>query len=157
MAINFFRKDKSMSVSLPKAQTVHGIEVKKAPIGQYLAAMREMEELPLQLIRDLFPGKTLTEIIAEFTTFTDDNLAELFVRILIVVPEKLIKVFVAITGIHEERIMDLTPKEGVDVFKAWWALNDMTGFFADAAGLIKKLLPPIRGIGSSAGSQSERS
>lgn len=155
MAIKFLNKDKSMLTTLPKAQNVHGIEVKKVPIGQYLTAMRELEDLPLQIVGELFPGKTLTETIAEFVEFTDEKLAQIVVRLITVIPDKAIRAFSTIIGVDEDRIKnELTPKELYDVFKAYWDLNDMTDFFAAAAGLVKRLLPQTLINGFSAGSPS---
>ncbi len=151
MKRNFF-KDKSLNVSLPEPKIIHGIEVKKTPIGQYLTAMRQLEDLPLQIIAELFPGKTLSEILAEFVELTDERLAQLIVRMLTVIPEKAIKAFAVITGTDEASLLALTPKEAYDVGKDWWELNDMSDFFAAAAGLIKKLLPQTLKSGSSAGS-----
>lgn len=153
--MKFLKKDKSLNTSLPEAQVVHGIEVKKVPIGQYLTAMRKLEDLPLQIVAELFPGKTITEILAGFVEFTDESLAQIIVRIITIVPDKAIDALSLILGVDADKIKnELTPKEFIDVFKAYWALNDMTDFFAAAAGLIKRLLPQTLKNGSSAGSQS---
>ena len=44
-------QNKSAAMSLPKNKKVHGIEIKKVPVGKYIAAMREMEELPGIIVR----------------------------------------------------------------------------------------------------------
>lgn len=152
------KKEKSLKVSLPKAKTVHGIEIKKVPIGVYLNAMSELEELPGQIINTLFPGKTITDILAEFTTITDDKIIAVALRLLGVVPEQIIKALALILGVDKDEIINrLTPKELCDVIQEYWKMNDMTDFFGVVSGLIKsKLKLPTLNAGSKSGSPSPK-
>lgn len=155
MGMNIFKRNTSANISMPKPKTVHGIEVKKVPIGVYLDAMREIESLPMDILQDLFPGKTMTEVIAELMTLTDTGMANIITRLLKVAPEYIITMLSVILGVDKARIRDyLTPKEVCDVFKEYWAMNDMSGFFADVSGLLTPILGklPTPNTGSSAGS-----
>jgi hypothetical protein len=144
-------------MSLPKSKTVHGVEIKKVPVGKYLSAMRELEELPGRIINSLFPGKSLDEILASFSGATDDTVINLAITLLRVAPEHAIEALAVILSLDAEVIKNnLTPKELSDVVKAFWELNDMTDFFADVSGLLKKMLPTLIANGSRSGSPSER-
>lgn len=139
-----FGKSNSADMSLPRAKTIHGIEVKKVPIGKYLAAMREIENLPERIIKDLFPGLNISQIWATFTEMNDQKLIDLVSRLIVISPEYIIKVISLILDVPEEKIMnELTPKELKDVLVEYWALNDMTDFFGAVSGLIKKTLPTL--------------
>lgn len=154
MKLNIFKGNSSTNVTLPKGKIVHGVEVRKVPIGQYLIAMRELEELPAQLISELFPGKTVTDIMAELTKLTNDSLITIVTRLLMIAPEYVVNTISLILGVDKDVIKNtLTPKELCDVIREYWALNDMTDFFADVSGLIKKKLPTLLS-GSSNGSPS---
>ncbi len=142
--LNIFGKNKSAEISLPKHKLVHGIEIKKVPVGKYLSAMRELEELPGQIISDLFPDKAVGDIIKELTTLSDESLVRLATRLFTVAPEHIVTVLALILDVPKETITEgLTPKELCDVVQAYWALNDMTGFFEIVSGLIQKKLPTL--------------
>jgi len=155
MAINIFNKNASANISMPKPKLVHGIEVKKVPIGVYLDAMGELEGLPMEILQELFPGKNMTEVIAQLMTLTDAGLANVIMRLLKVAPEYIITVLAKILGVDKARIRDgLTPKEVCDVAKEYWKMNDMTDFFANVSGLILPMLEklPTPNTGSKNGS-----
>lgn len=153
---DIFRKIKSTEISMPKSKVVHGIEIKKVPIGKYLTAMRELEELPAQIISDLFPDKTAGDILADLTTLNDESFVRLAIRLLTVAPEHIVTVLSLILDVPKETITEhLTPKELCDVVKEYWALNDMTDFFGTVSGLIRKKLPTLI-TGYKNGSQPEK-
>lgn len=152
----FKTKSASTDMSLPKGKIVHGIEIKKVPVGKYLSAMRELEDLPAKIIKDLFPGMSLEAIMSTFTGATDETVINLALTLLRVAPEHAIDALATILNIDKDKIKnELTPKELCDVVKAFWEMNDMTAFFGDVSGLIKKLLPTLT-TGSRNGSQSAR-
>lgn len=137
-------KDTSVTMSLPKSETVHGIEVKKVPIGKYLVAMDEIKELPEKIIKDLFPGLAMKDIWAKFANINDEGIIELVSRALMICPGYVIGLLSTLLDIDKEKIMnELTPKEMSDVIKKYWQLNDMTDFFKDVSGLLKKMLPTL--------------
>ncbi|MGE5494616.1 MAG: hypothetical protein ACM3S4_04875 [Burkholderiales bacterium] len=154
--INFFSKNKSAGITLPKSKTVHGIEVKKVPVGKYLSAIRELEELPAAIISDLFPSKKFGDIMAELVELTDESLIRIATRLLVIAPEYVVNALAIIIDVDKDLIKNtLTPKELCDVVKTYWELNDMTDFFGTVSGLIKAKLPTLIS-GSNVGSPSPK-
>ncbi len=154
--MSMFGKNKSTGITLPKSNIVHGIEVKKVPVGKYLSAMRELEELPGVIVNELFPGKQFNEIMKELTKMTDESLVRILTRLFIIAPEYVVNTISLILDVDKETIKNsLTPKEFCDVVKEYWALNDMTDFFGTVSGLIKAKLPALI-TGSKNGSPSPK-
>jgi hypothetical protein len=106
-----------------------------------------------QIIPELFPGKQVSDIVAGLVSLTPETLAQLLIRALIVVPGHIVGTAALILDTGREKLESLTPKELADVIKEYWAMNDMTDFFADVSGLIKRRLPTLTS-GSSSGSPS---
>lgn len=50
----FSNRDKGIALSLPVDAVLHGIKVKKLPIGQYLKAQNTVKNLPEVLLRTCF-------------------------------------------------------------------------------------------------------
>ena len=141
---NIFKKNDSVNISLPKPKIVHGVEVKKVPIGKYLAAMRELEDLPEAIMNDMFPGKTIQDVMASFTTADEKTIYSLIGRALVVLPTHVIDALALILDIDRDVILQkLTPAELCDIVKEFWALNDMTDFFGAVSGLLKKQAPTL--------------
>lgn len=152
-----FRKaDKSARMSLPKAKAVHGVEIKKVPIGRYIAAIKDMEELPALIVQECFPGKSLEGILASLREVDQAEVIALVSRLLVVAPAHAVRAICGIIGADEQDVLErLTPKELADVVREFWVLNDMSDFFADVWGLLKRALPTLT-TGSSDGSPSEQ-
>ncbi len=149
-------QNKSAAMSLPKSRKIHGIEIKKVPIGRYIEAMREMEDLPGLIVHELFPGKSMAEIMQSFTEADEGFAISLLGKLLVVLPERLIEVICRVVGLEKEAALErLTPKELLDIVQAFWALNDLTDFFRSVSGLLKAKLPAQK-TGSSDGSPSRK-
>ena len=149
----FRNKDKSAAMTLPEARIVHGVEVRKVPIQQYITALQQLESLPKLLIEECFPGKKAAEALASLLSFNPEDFVGLLGRILVVAPSNMVDALCLMLGLEAETIKnEKTPNEFKDIVKAYWELNDMTDFFVDVWGLIKKKLLPTLNGGSSAGS-----
>lgn len=149
-------QNKSAAMSLPKNKKVHGIEIKKVPVGKYIAAMREMEELPSIIVHELFPGKSMADIMTDFSRADEEFAIALLGKLLVVVPEKLLEALCSMIGISTEVAMEqLTPKELLDIISEFWKMNELSDFFKSVSGLIKKKLP-TQNIGSSDGSPLQK-
>ena len=145
-------QNKSAAMSLPKNKKVHGIEIKKVPVGKYIAAMREMEELPSIIIHELFPGKSMADIMADFSRADEEFAIGLMGKLLIVLPEKLLEALCSVIGISAQVAMEqLTPKELLDITREFWKINELSDFFKSVSGLIRQKLL-TQNIGSSDGS-----
>ena len=111
-------QNRSAAMSLPKSKKVHGIEIKKVPVGKYIAAMREMEELPSIIVHELFPGKSVADIMVDFARADEEFAIGLMGKLLIVLPEKLLEALCSMIGISTEVAMEqLTPKELLDIIR----------------------------------------
>ena len=149
-------QNKSSAMSLPKNKKVHGIEIKKVPVGKYIAAMREMEELPGIIVRELFPGKSMADILLEFSNANEEFAVALLGKLLIVLPEKLLEALCSIVDIDvNTAIEQLTPKELLDIMREFWKINELSDFFKSVSGLIKQKLP-TQNTGSSDGSPLQK-
>ena len=145
--------DKSLGISLPGTRRVHGVEIKKTPTRKYLEAMKKLEEMPMQMLEDLFPGQSVQDVFRSFASADKNSIAPLLAKVLTVAPEYVITVLCEITGLDVGRAMDeLTPMELAEVFMAWWRVNDLSDFFEIARVGIKKFLPALQNTGSSDGS-----
>ena len=146
----FKKADKSVNTSFPKSKTVYGIKVNKAPIGRYLEAARGLETLPAAILETLFPGKQAGEILADLTKITNDDLSILIAKAAVMLPEHLIQLMAPILGVDEEKLLNLTPTEFMDVMAAFKEVNDLSRFFMAVSGAVKKLLPTLT-VGSKDG------
>ena len=152
-----FKADKSSRMSIPKNKTVHGIEIKKVPVGRYITAIKEMEELPSLIVQECFPGKSLEEILAAFQLVEQAQVISMVTKLLVIAPEHIVSACCSIVGMDPSDVMErLTPKELADVMKEFWTVNDLSDFFGDVWGLLKKALPTLLSTGSSGGSPSEK-
>ncbi len=149
-------QNKSAAMSLPKNKKVHGIEIKKVPVGKYIAAMREMEELPSIIIHELFPGKSMADIMADFSRADEEFAIGLMGKLLIVLPEKLLEALCSVIDISAQVAMEqLTPKELLDITREFWKINELSDFFKSVSGLIRQKLP-TQNTGSSDGSPLQK-
>lgn len=152
----FFKRDKSTDMTLPEVRVVHGIAIRKVPVGQYIRAMKQMEDLPRVIVEECFPGQSMADVLTMFTAVDEGVLVTLLGKLLVVLPEHLVDALCSIIGLDKEVVLNnLTPKELLDVIQAYWAENDMSDFFKGVWGLIKAKLPTLI-TGSSAGSPSEK-
>lgn len=140
--MGIFNKDKSTQMSVPKAKYIHGIEVQKTPVGRYIRAMKDMEELPAVLVQQCFPGQSLDDVLHMLADADQNTMIVLLGKLLTVLPEHLVNAVCNIMDIDTEVAMNqLTPKELLDVFQAFWEMNDLSDFFASVWGILKKKLP----------------
>lgn len=143
-------KDKSINMSIPDSEKIHGLEVKKVPIRDYLKALKKFEELPNSLMYNLFGEIDINKILAIFSTGNNEAILSAAGKLIFKAPEPVINILCEIAQIDKEQALSLTPKEFTDVIKAFWKLNDLSDFFRDVWGVIKKNLL-TQNTGSSAG------
>lgn len=150
------KQDKSVNMSLPEEKDVHGVIIVKAPMGRYIQSLKDLADLPEIIADKLFPGQKASEIFAMFVGIDRDGLITLATRLMTIMPDTAVETLCKLMGVDYDVIMnEKTPKQFVDIVKAWWAMNDMSSFFADVWGPLKKWLPTLI-IGSSAQSQSPK-
>lgn len=149
-------EDKSLKMSAPMESTLHGVTIRKLPIGKYIQVMRTLDELPSLLLGEAFPEcQTLPELIATLGKFDKKAMIDTTARLLTVVPAQACMIISKLLDIPEERLLDpaaddgLSPTELAEVLEAFWKANDLSDFF----GVVRRLInqPSAQNTGSNAG------
>lgn len=125
-----FKKDKSISMSLPQEYELHGVRIWKLPNGQYLKALQACNNLPELLLKNCFPGMKPDQVVEELKALNEDTLYQILGRLIQFVPEQFFRLLADLTGADYEHLVNkLTPKETLEVIQAFWEMNDMRDFF----------------------------
>lgn len=163
--IGLFRKDKSISMSIPKSYTLYGVTITKLPIAKYIAVLREINDLPSLLLGELLPDDgNLVDLLENLQSFNRDTILSLCGRLLKVVPEEFCKILSQLLNIPEERLLDVNCKnplslsELAEIIEAFWKVNDMSDFLMTVQSMSKKATPARSKVntGFSDGSQSPK-
>lgn len=135
---NLFKKTKDASdLSMPKAKTIHGVEIRRLPNGAYIKALNSIQDMPEIILKGCFPGMNPDDILEQFQNITVDMLPVLLGKLLANVPEQFLRFISELTEIPFEKYMnELTPKETLDILEAMWELNDLTDFFKKLKGKV---------------------
>lgn len=138
---NFRKTDKSIAISLPNEGHLHGIKIKKLPLGAYIKAIGTVKNLPEILLRNCFPDMKPDEVIATMKTLDQDALYAMLGRLLTVVPEQFLRLIAdLIDADYDHLLNNLSPKELFEVLCAFWEVNDTTDFFNQ----IRAFLPKVK-------------
>ena len=121
--------------SIPKTKNVHGIEIKKLPLGAYLNAIDSIKNLPELLLSKSFPGLTADQVLNKFKKMDQDMLIEVAGNLLVAVPEQALRFITVLLDVEYERLRD-DPDIGLngikDIMIEFWKINDLKSFFSDA-------------------------
>lgn len=135
MVKDLFRK------SIPQSKIIHGIEIKKLPLGAYLNAIDSIKNLPEILLSKSFPGLTPNQVLEKFKKMDEDMLIEVAGNLLVSVPEQALRFIAALIGVEYERLRD-DPDIGLngikDIIKEFWRANDLKNFFNDVRRAISQ-------------------
>jgi hypothetical protein len=144
-----FRKtDKSISVSLPADGHLHGVKIKKLPIGAYIKAIGVIKNLPEILLKNCFPDQKPAEVMESLKSLDQESLYAMLGRLMQVVPEQFLHLVAELIDTdYDHLVNDLTPKELFEVLRAFWEVNDTTDFMDQ----IKKLWPKVKLPGTNTG------
>lgn len=144
----FFKKDKSIHMSIPKSYELYGVTIRKLPIAKYIAVLREVNDLPSLLLGELFPeGSNLNDSLERLQNIDRSTTLALIGRLLKIVPEEFCKVLSQLLDISEERLLDvncenpLSLSELTEIIEAFWKVNDMSDFLMTVQSLTKKAAP----------------
>lgn len=161
----FFKKDKSIHMSIPKSYELYGVTIRKLPIAKYIAVLREVNDLPSLLLGELFPeGSNLNDSLERLQNLDRSTTLALIGRLLKVVPEEFCKILSQLLNIPEERLLDVNCKnplslsELAEIIEAFWKVNDMSDFFMTVQSMSRKATPARSkaNTGFSDGSQSPK-
>lgn len=131
--------------SLPDDRVLHGIQIRKLTIGDYVRYCGKLAALPEQAAQTLFAGVTLDEI----AKLTAERLPVLLLTLLQRAPQ-LLDIAADLIGAETDALLALTPEQLLEVAEAFVAANDYTDFFVRGSRLLKRIgLPASIGFSKS--------
>ena len=131
--------------SLPDDRVLHGIQIRKLTIGDYVRYCGKLAALPEQAAQTLFAGITLDDL----AQITADQLPALLLRLLKHTPQ-LVDIAADLIGAETDALLALTPEQLLEVAEAFVAANDYTDFFARGSRLLTRIgLPASTGCSRS--------
>ena len=151
------RSDKSLRMSAPRTYELHGVTIRKLPVGKYLQVLRTLEDAPAIILGEAFPDcSTIPELLTAASNLDREATLQLLSRLLAVVPEQVCLILSGLLDIPKERLLDPDTDDGLslaelaEVIMAFWKANDVTDFFGTVRRLAQKA-DTRANIGSSAG------
>lgn len=75
--VNLFSRKKAENPSLPGGKLVRGRMIPRLPLGEYLAALQALQNLPADLLSACFPGKSLSEVLQALKSLDEQALVQL--------------------------------------------------------------------------------
>lgn len=131
--------------SLPDDRVLHGIQIRKLTIGDYVRYCGKLAALPEQAAQTLFAGVTLDEL----AQLTAERLPALLLTLLQRAPQ-LLDITADLIGAETDALLALTPEQLLEVAEAFVAANDYTDFFARGSRLLTRIgLPASTGCSRS--------
>ena len=141
----------SIGLSLPQSVTVRGYEIKRAPLGAYLQALKQLQSFPKEVTAALFPGQNADQVLVALKHLNSDALLALVARALTVVPDRALALVAKLAGIPLNRLTN-DANIGLDglmeIVTAWMELNGIENFTRAARQLMEKLRAPAASTGS---------
>ena len=124
-------KISTLVVSLPKAKTVRGYDMKRLPLGGYLTALELIQEFPTSLLEACFPGETLSGVIAKLKQFDSTVMESIMGGALLTAPKLCIHLVSVLTQIDESELLN-DPDIGLDglieIATAFVEVNALSNF-----------------------------
>ena len=134
-------KPNSVQLARPKPQVVHGIEIRKQPVGRYFEVLDQTGALVAELLDAAFPGMTPRQILDFLATVNSEQLRGIFIRVAGELPRKLVAMLRSIVGADDNpNWNELTPAEMTLVCKTFWEMNDLSDFFGNARSAVQQLI-----------------
>lgn len=134
-------RNSSTQLARPKPQVLHGIEIKKQPVGRYFEVLDSTGAIVMDLVDAAFPGQTPRQVVDTLTRLDAEQLRALVIRLFAQLPRKLVQILRGIVGADDNPAWEeLTPAEMAQVCKRFWEVNDMTDFFMNARSAIQRAL-----------------
>ncbi len=142
--------------SLPREKIIRGYPIRRMPIGQFLVALETLRELPGELLDTLLPGLTPGTLSARLKTLTADELKEMAIRLVTVLPGYGVRLLSQLMGIEEQALLG-DEKIGLDglgeMLTGWMEVNGIENFIKAAGALREKVHSAISPIGCKGSSQ----
>jgi len=143
----------SVQRSLKRSETVRGYTVRRLPLGEYLAALDALSDLPETVVEALFEEEDVAQALARLRHMDTSGVVRLMLRLLTVAPQEAVRVLALLTGVPQEALLT-DPTIGLDgaaeMLEAFLRLNGLENF-TRAVGRVAAQVKRIRaGIGSNA-------
>ena len=142
----------AVTLSLPREKTIRGYTIRRMPIGQFLTALQTLRELPGEMLDLLLPGLTPQTMLSRFKALTAQEIKEMAVRLLTVLPGYGTRLLACLMGIEEGDLLndELIGLDGLmEMLEGWMELNGIENFIQAAGALQEKVRSSIRPGGSS--------
>lgn len=146
----------AVTLSLPREKQVRGYTIRRMPIGQFLMALQTLQQLPGETLELLLPGLTPGSLLSRFKMLTAQELKEMAVRLLTVLPGYGISLLARLMGVEESRLLqdEAVGLDGLmEMLECWMELNGIENFIRAAGALQEKVRSSIRPGGSSGSSR----
>ena len=129
-------KKNSVELSLRRSETVRGYEIRRLPLGEYLAVAQMLRDLPQKLLAACFPEGTLSDALGALRTADAEKLLGLLANAMQVMPQETLRLVSGLTGVPDTALLS-DPDIGLDgaaeMLLAFWRLNNMENFIRAAA------------------------
>ena len=132
-----------IELSLGRERRVHGLTVRKMPLGAYLRALERLRNLPGELLEAAFPGSELAAALEAVLQLNQEKLAAVTGRMLLAIPAYLTGFLAELLGCEESRLRDdpaIGPTELAEILAAFAEVNRL-GELPGAAARLLGLLP----------------
>ena len=138
--INPFKKAAG-NISLPGVRKVRGHEIKRMPIGAYIAALEKLQNFPAEAMGAVFPGMNADAILKQLKTIDTAMIGQIAVRAFTALPKHASALVSAVTDIPEDKLLN-DPDIGLDglveIIDAWLEVNNIENFISAARSLVAK-------------------
>ena len=139
------KKDKSLEISAPHSYTLHGVEIHKLSVAEYVEFLRMADSLPELIFGTAFPEcDNVADVIDKLAGLDKKAVLQLTGRLLTTVPTEFCRLLSSLLGIDEKRLLDvncdnpLTLNELLEIIVAFAKENDYSDFFTSVQ-LLKQI------------------
>ena len=131
----------SITKSIGCEKVVHGITVKKLPIGAYMSALEELGKLPATMLEKLYPEKSGVNALMTLRSIgSKEDMLKVLFRLFAVMPREITLFFAKLLDVdYEKLISELTPNELMEVVEEFFELNDLGNFIKKVKALVMAL------------------
>lgn len=143
-------------LSLPRERMVRGYPIRRMPIGQFLAALQTLRDLPEEMLDTLLPGLTPKTLLSRLRTVTAQEWKGMLIRLVTVLPGYGISLLARLVGVEESALLqdEAIGLDGLgEMLEAWVDVNGIENFIKAAGALQGKVRNSITHSGSSGSSQ----
>lgn len=138
---------KTYSTTIGIERKMFGHVVRKMPIRRYLLALRVLQDAPIDLAKELFPDKSLMDVL-DMIEKKEINWVKLVAGALLQnIPDYFMELAATLLDIDRE-VLENDPNVGIvelyDMLEAWIEINGIADFTArlrKLTGKIKSLIP----------------